>query len=159
MDSDWPDVVQSSSEGEITQSTFTWTVPMLVATATKCKIRATAVGGGINPIQSTSNLFTIENPNSVSELSAAPDGFELYQSDPDPFQSTAVIRFNAPQDAQATLSVYNVNGQLVRTLFDGVAGVGEHSVTFDASALPSGMYIYRLRAGIQELSRTMLLVR
>ncbi len=152
-------VVQAATVGATTQSTYSWTVPTLAATANKCKIRAIASGGGNNPIQSTSNLFTIENPNAVNEPAVSADGFMLYPSNPDPFQSTATIRFDAPIESEATLKVYDVNGALVQTLFDGVASPGQHVYTFDASGLPSGMYVYRLHTGRQELSRTMLLVR
>ncbi|NOR45086.1 MAG: hypothetical protein GQ534_05810, partial [Candidatus Delongbacteria bacterium] len=71
------------------------------------------------------------------------NGFELEQNYPNPFNPSTTISFTVPQDnAQIKLTVYNVKGELVNNLFDGIKNIGKHSVTFNANNLNSGVYYY-----------------
>jgi hypothetical protein len=97
---------------------------------------------------------------SVRQISPdIPKSFSLSQNYPNPFNPSTMIEFSLPQKSHATLKVYNVLGQEVATLLDGVKEAGVFRVTFDAGKLSSGMYIYRLNAdgGISESKRMMLL--
>jgi uncharacterized repeat protein (TIGR02543 family) len=88
----------------------------------------------------TSRQFSVR-----SSAQAIPQTFQLVQNFPNPFNPSTVIRFGLPQDASVTLEVYNTVGQKVVTLLDGgTVDAGYHEVTFDASRLASGVYIYRL---------------
>ncbi|MEX2089851.1 MAG: T9SS type A sorting domain-containing protein, partial [Bacteroidota bacterium] len=62
-------------------------------------------------------------------------------------------------EQQVTIRVYDILGREVRTLFNGIQRGGEHQVLFDASGLPTGVYVYRLVAGEFVESRKMQLVR
>lgn len=53
----------------------------------------------------------------------------------------------------------NLAGQTVATLVEGMAAAGEHSVTFDASGLSSGVYYYTLEQGLQSETRKLVLVK
>ena len=92
-----------------------------------------------------------------------PGDFRLYGAYPNPFNPAAQIRYSVPAASHVTLSVYNVLGQRVATLVNGEKGPGTHDVTFDASGLSGGVYLYRLRAASQAASHTasgkMLLVK
>ena len=57
------------------------------------------------------------------------------------------------------MAVHDLTGRLVSTLVDGVQSPGRHAVRFNADGLPTGTYVYRLRAGAETLTRTMTLVR
>jgi hypothetical protein len=57
------------------------------------------------------------------------------------------------------LSVYDVNGRLVETLVNGHRSAGVHDVTFDASSLSSGVYLYRLEAGDFNATGKMILMK
>lgn len=85
--------------------------------------------------------------------------YRLHQNFPNPFNPTTVIRFQLPKEQQVTIRVYDILGREVRTLFNGIQRGGEHQVFFDASGLPTGVYIYRLVAGDYVESRKMQLVR
>ncbi len=101
--------------------------------------------------------FTLWQRNTDVSEGAVPVSFELGQNFPNPFNPTTEISFSLENNAQATLSVFNLTGQKVATLVDGNLAAGSHQVTFDASGLSSGLYFYTLSAnGISE-TRKMLL--
>ena len=70
---------------------------------------------------------------------------------PNPFNPQTTITYTANTQAQVSLSVFDVTGRHVKTLFDGVAEAGVHTVNFDASNLSSGVYLVRMQspAGVQ----------
>ncbi len=78
---------------------------------------------------------------------------------PNPFNPTTVISYSLPQTANVTVKVYNVNGGEVAQLVNGWRDAGSHQVTFDASSLASGMYLYRIQAGEMSTISKMLLVK
>ncbi|MBN1447452.1 MAG: T9SS type A sorting domain-containing protein [Bacteroidetes bacterium] len=87
-----------------------------------------------------------------------PTSLMLEQNYPNPFNPSTVIRYALPEAAAVRLTVYNSLGDLVRTIVDGRRDAGMHAVTFDASTLPSGLYVYELRVGGERLTRKMLLL-
>lgn len=73
-----------------------------------------------------------------------PIQFDLAQNYPNPFNPTTNISFTLPSSGFTQLEVFNLQGQKVATLLKSRVTAGNHTVTFDASALASGIYIYRL---------------
>jgi hypothetical protein len=82
---------------------------------------------------------------------------------PNPFNPTTRISFILPKTGNVELNVYNVTGRLVRKLAGGHTGpplqAGEHSIVFDGSDLPSGIYFVRLEAGEEAQTRKMVLLK
>lgn len=94
---------------------------------------------------------------SVSEDPLSPHRPTLGQNRPDPFYSTTIIPFFLPQRTAVTLKVFDLFGREVAIVIDAVFEAGRHSVVFDASKLPDGVYIYQLRAGgVVEVKRMVL---
>ena len=82
------------------------------------------------------------------------------QNYPNPFNAATTIRYTLPNKSEMSLSVYNLLGQKIETLFEGVQNPGEHAITWDASHLPSGIYFARLEiAGQTENIKMVLLNR
>jgi hypothetical protein len=76
-----------------------------------------------------------------------PGEFRMSQNYPNPFNPATTIEFALPQDAFATLKVYDMLGREVATIASREFRAGVHRTMWNASRLPSGMYIYRLTAG------------
>jgi hypothetical protein len=88
-----------------------------------------------------------------------PAGFQLLGLHPNPFNPSTTISFTLPEAAAVNLSIYDVSGRRAITLIDGWRDPGFHNVTFDASNLASGIYIYRLTAGKFTASGKMVLLK
>ena len=77
---------------------------------------------------------------------------------PNPFNDRAIIKFGVDHSARTTLKAYNVTGQAMATIFDGIPTAGDHQSVWDAGNLPSGVYFIRLEsAGKVRTARTVLL--
>ncbi len=88
----------------------------------------------------------------------------LGQNYPNPFNPTTSIGFELSQSADVVLSVYNVTGQLVKTLATGTLQAGAHTVSWDGrnelgAVVPSGVYLYRLEAGDFTHTKQLLLLK
>ncbi|MBD3168388.1 MAG: T9SS type A sorting domain-containing protein [candidate division Zixibacteria bacterium] len=88
-----------------------------------------------------------------------PQATSLGQNYPNPFNANTTIPFNLKTSGQATLKVYNLAGQLVETLVDGHMEAGQHTISWDASTLASGIYYYRLDTAEKHLIQRMTLVK
>ena len=90
--------------------------------------------------------------------------FKLERNFPNPFNPETVIKFNLPEASPVSLNVYNILGQVVRTLVDEELPAGIHSVTWDGRNgqgfdVASGVYFYRIKAGSFESTERMTLLR
>ena len=97
-------------------------------------------------------------------LQTRPEAFALSNNYPNPFNPATTIQYALPQAADVKLTVYNVAGQVVRTLVAEHQNAGRYTVEWDAAndsghGLSSGMYFYRLQAGgeFREVKKMMLL--
>jgi hypothetical protein len=103
--------------------------------------------------------------NTVQVTISNPTSYALGQNYPNPFTpdlSNTEISFTLPATGQTKVVVYNMLGQVVRTLFDGTASAGTTSVYFngmgdDKNALPSGTYMYKITSGTFSATRKLTL--
>jgi hypothetical protein len=114
--------------------------------------------GGWGPFSETRMVHVIIS--SVSEQRpGVPETFALEQNHPNPFNPSTKIGFSVPRETQARLEVYNMLGQKVATVLDEHMEPGYYTVTFDASTMPSGVYLYRLVTSSGSLVRKMILMK
>jgi len=93
------------------------------------------------------------------QKNSVPENFTLYQNYPNPFNPTTVISYSLPKAGFVTLKVYNEIGQEITTLVKGYKAASTYQITFDASKLANGVYIYTLKSGNYTLSKKMLLIK
>jgi hypothetical protein len=109
-----------------------------------------------------SDSYTILKKGSLTDVigsNPVPLTFALSQNYPNPFNPSTTISFDLPMGANVKLDVYNPLGQLVKTLVNAQMLSGSHSVLFDASQLPSGIYFYRLSANNYVESKKMVYLK
>lgn len=87
------------------------------------------------------------------------DQIKLSQNYPNPFNPTTRITYDLPQSAEVRLEVFNALGQRVALLTDGRQTAGQHQVSFEASGLASGVYIYRLSTAETSITKKMLFLK
>jgi hypothetical protein len=75
-----------------------------------------------------------------------PREYSLGQNFPNPFNPATTINFDLPAPSRVNIGIYNVLGQLMKTLLVGTVDAGYRSVVWDASGMPSGIYFYRMEA-------------
>lgn len=88
-----------------------------------------------------------------------PASVTLAQNFPNPFNPSTNISFSIPENAHVRLAVYDLLGRQVAQVVDAPMVAGSHTVTFDASSLTSGVYVYRIEAAGQVSSRRMTLLK
>ncbi len=88
-----------------------------------------------------------------------PRKISLYQNYPNPFNPVTTIRYDIPVNTHASLKVFNLLGQEAAVLTDRRHLPGSYEITFDASHLSSGFYIYVLQTAEVKRSRRMLLIK
>ncbi|PWN07144.1 T9SS type A sorting domain-containing protein [Rhodohalobacter mucosus] len=100
-----------------------------------------------------------ESPLGLQEEAEQPGSVELRQNYPNPFNPATNIVYFIPDNRQIKIGVYNVVGQQVATLVDEVMSAGEHTATWNASDMPSGIYIVQLESGNQVFTRKITLIK
>ncbi len=125
---------------------YKWEVPSSLDGDSTYKIKITDVNDE-NLSDFSNNTFIInggvvgvkENNNVVKE-------YKLFQNYPNPFNPSTVIEYALPAQSNVTISVFNIIGERVAVLFQGTEGAGNHSITWNAQNLSSGVYFYKIEA-------------
>jgi spore coat protein H len=95
----------------------------------------------------------------VETSPAAPGAFALAQNFPNPFNPTTVVSYQLAVASSVRVAVFDLLGREIATLVNELQSPGTHEVRFDATGLPSGMYVYRLTSGTRSESRKMMLMK
>ncbi len=101
----------------------------------------------------------ISHSRSGQSFQSGPHSFELSKLYPNPFNPSTEVSFSLAIDNYVRLSAYDVRGQEVDVIFEGAQSVGQHSYTWNASHIPSGVYYIRLQAGDMVTSQKALLIK
>jgi hypothetical protein len=116
--------------------------------------------GKANPFILDTTLVRRVYAPSVTSVAASgaamPAAYVLEQNYPNPFNPSTAIRFSVPEAAMVTLAVYDVLGRTVSTLIHEMKSPGQYTVHWNAAAMTSGMYFYRLEAGSYSSTRRLV---
>lgn len=96
---------------------------------------------------------------SIEENIEVPSESELIQNYPNPFNPTTVISFKLAESGLTSLKVYDILGREVSTLLNENMTSGTHKISFNASNLSSGIYIYQLTTETGSQSKRMTLIK
>ena len=136
-----------------------WGRDVVVGIATQLKLDSFWASGGTAlaslKAEETKGLNEFETASSLE----VPEAYQLAANYPNPFNPTTTITFALPEAAPVRLTVYDVTGRAVAHLIDETRAAGWHEVRFDASGLPSGVYLYHIVAGSFTQTRRMVLVK
>ncbi len=109
------------------------------------------------------NIIVLTTTTSVTskedEITKSPSDFSLSQNYPNPFNPSTDIAFTLNNNAQVTLSIYNIVGEKVATLINEYKSAGAYTVNFNASQLSSGVYFYELKTDAIRLVKKMSLLK
>ncbi len=144
----------------VTDSTLTGTTKLVGGLVTNTtyywRVRA-GNAGGWGPFSEARSFVAIIV--GVDDERGIPTQYGLAQNFPNPFNPSTTIEFALPRESHVTLDVYNTIGERVASLLNETRGAGYHTVAFDASSLPSGVYLYRISAQEYVSVRKMLLTK
>lgn len=104
------------------------------------------------------------NPGNATDTGPTPRRFEVFDAVPNPFNPATKIRFAAPAAGRIAVRIYNVRGELVKTLLDGEVAAGEHALVWDGTdgrgaTVSSGVYLYEVTGFGQREARKMALLK
>jgi len=131
------------------------------------------IAGAFEAGQSSNVYYSIESfPTALlsnNSLGSLPDNlipisFSVKNNFPNPFNSRTILNFTIPSPDITTIKIYNINGQLINTLFSGKLTEGKHSILwngYDQSGKPvsSGLYMYKIQSGKHSGIKKMTLLK
>lgn len=148
-------VVQAGGSGEVNLA-FTTEGVSAGTYETTLSIRTNEPGNEYIDIPVTLTV----NQTVPNEREDRPESISLLQNYPNPFNPATTIKYSLDRAQMVRLEVFNMQGQKVATIMqDQNQSAGEHSVTFDASTLSSGVYMYRLSTLNRSFTRQMILIK
>ena len=152
--------VTAWADGEAMPDTATYSYEALTTTEAPSFILVGVTDDDSSSVQ-IDEIWYNERPAGLGISDEAPiaSRYELGQNYPNPFNPTTHIRFNIPETANAKLTVFNVMGEEVATLVNGVMQAGGHTVSWNAASMPTGVYFYQLESGNFSQTKKLLLVK
>ena len=119
--------------------------------------------GGLNEtaIQFSANqdIESYSGPNLEADIVVHPSTFKLLGAYPNPFNPTTTVQYSLSEFCWINLSVYNIRGQKLTTLYNGQNIPGKHSVDWNASAYSSGVYFVSLKTDAATFTQKVLLLK
>ncbi len=105
------------------------------------------------------NMMGANLKKSTGENALVPKEFGMSQNYPNPFNPTTTINYQLPVQNHVSLKIYDILGNLVKTLVDDEQAPGYYNVTWNASGFASGVYFYRIISGSYVSTKKLLLLK
>ncbi len=105
--------------------------------------------------------YRFDAASAMVNVAAAPDAmhFRLEANLPNPFNPVTTIPYTLDKGCDISIVIYDLNGRMVQTLYEGYQMAGSYRIRFDASGLSSGVYIYSMRSGKHAVNRKLTLIK
>lgn len=145
-----------TSVTDSTGVTKTGTLQTLAVTPTNC---SQGLRTSTTPATEQVNLSGTLSPV-TKKLALQSEGIKVYSLDqnyPNPFRNETRIRYNLPVASSVNLSLFDMNGRLIKVLINGSREQGTHTVSFNPGMLSSGLYFYKIQAGNFSAVRKMII--
>ena len=121
----------------------------------------------VNEIESSGGLQVVDSEGNeiitkrleANVVETLPEKFTLYPNYPNPFTSKTVIRYDLPKDTHVTIQIYNVRGQLVKELVNGIESAGRKQIEWNSKDMSSGIYFYRLSTKDKTFIKKMIIIK
>jgi photosystem II stability/assembly factor-like uncharacterized protein len=107
----------------------------------------------------SSDTIQVFGSGGIENKGGIPSSFYLQQNYPNPFNGTISIPFGLPYSSRATISIFNIRGQLCETILDGYLNAGRYELKWHPTTLASGVYFYRLSASSFRSTNKMILLK
>lgn len=119
------------------------------------------VASGYNGTAAVTNtqIYTEDFTGANNNNNSVPDNYSLGQNYPNPFNPVTTINYDIKTNGFVSIKIYTILGEEVATVVDAFKTAGSYSVDFNASALSSGVYIYRINTGSFTDAKKMVLVK
>ena len=104
-------------------------------------------------------IFAYGSLTGIADDSVKPRDHEISANYPNPFNANTSIEFSLARQTHVNLTVYDIQGRAVETLLDQELPAGTHRHTWNASAYPSGIYLYKLSTGSYQETKKMILLK
>lgn len=155
----WTDVVELEGNPE----EYDWTVPGPPTSEGRIKVTCFDYAGNAGWDMSDSN-FCPPSPGKIAMVGSVPQQFTLSQNYPNPFNPETNIEFSLPDEAKVSLIIYNIRGQVVKSLVNGSMFAGTYKAHWDGkdrseNSVASGVYFYRLVAGDKITTKKMVMIK
>lgn len=115
----------------------------------------------IDPAKNDGYPYLPQQPSTtpVENTKTIPSNFFLSQNYPNPFNPSTQIKFGVPKNGIVSLKIYDILGREITTLVDGYRKAGNYRISFNASALASGIYFYKITTGNFTETKKMILMK
>lgn len=104
-------------------------------------------------------VLSVQPKQAQKSSTGLPDSIKLNPNYPNPFNPQTTIPYEITKETEVKLTIWNMIGQKVATLVDGIVEAGQHEETWNASSMPSGIYIARFEVGGKVFTRKMTLIK
>lgn len=109
-------------------------------------------------VASSQSLFAFKDvPSSIDEIEIS--NISLNQNYPNPFNPITTISFQLKESGVVNLSIYNIKGQIVKTLVNNQLSAGEYTIIWNGENNSSGIYFYKMKQGIYTSTKKMILMK
>lgn len=108
----------------------------------------------------TSNIKLLKSITNIEQIDIkTPDSFNLHNNYPNPFNPSTKIKFDIPEKSQVKISIYNIIGEEINVILRKELDSGTYTITFEASELTSGIYLYSLETEKIKITKKMILIK